>query len=269
MSLVNDFFFSKEGKAQLREQFNNAIPYRNLVIDNFLKEDVAQSLVKNFPSSEQMRRHYKGLNEQKSEGSNFENYHEIFTQVKNYLQGEAFLSAFSEITGITDIICPDDHRGAGVHQGFDGSFLDVHVDYSVHPILNIHRRLNLLVFLNPDWEEQYGGKLELWDAEVRTCHHKIVPTFNRAVIFETSKYSYHGYDTINVPEGVTRKSMYFYFFTPINDKSKVEYHDTIFKGRPSESAAKRTKTALKENAKNIIKKGLFKIGAKSLFNKYE
>ncbi len=137
----------------------------------------------------------------------------------------------------------------------------------MHPILNLHRRLNLLIFLNKDWKREYGGYLELWDPKVKNLEAEIMPGFNKAAIFECNEVSYHGYSTITVPEDVTRKSMFVYMYTPVGPG--VKYHDTIFKARPSEGFAKRAMTDLKETSKNGVKKVLKGLGMKKLFEKYE
>ena len=214
-----------------------------------------------------MRKNYKNLNENKSEGSGFDQYNPVFKNLKNELATEKFNEFISELTGIDNLILPNDHRGSGVHQGFDGSYLDVHVDFSIHPTLKKHRRLNLLIFLNKNWKEEYGGHCEFWDPEVKNLVAKALPSFNRAVIFECSQISFHGYSKINIPKDESRKSFYSYFYTDI--APGVKYHDTIFKARPEEGMAKKIKTDAKEKSKNLVKKILYKLNFKGLFNKYE
>ncbi|MDZ4845701.1 MAG: 2OG-Fe(II) oxygenase [Chitinophagales bacterium] len=269
MKVFNEKWFQTAEIEKLHKDFEHAQPYHFLKIDGLLDEAFANTLVENFPKKDDMRRHYKGLNEQKSEGSNFELYHESFRTLRSALGTSEFLSFLEKATGVEGLILPDDHRGSGVHQGTDGSFLDVHVDFSIHPVLNIHRRLNLLFFLNKEWKESYGGKLELWDKDVQNCGQAILPTFNRCVIFATSDISYHGYSTITVPEGLFRNSFFTYFYTPITTGEHVKYHDTIFKTRPSEGGLKKTQTLLKENTKNFIKGSLRKLGVRKFFDKME
>ncbi|MBR9921239.1 MAG: 2OG-Fe(II) oxygenase [Bacteroidetes bacterium] len=253
--------------AHFREEFANGKPYKHLIIDNFLQEDLANSLYENFPKVSQLRKHYKGINENKSEGSSFEQYDNSFPQVLEAIKSKAFVSWLEQVVQIDDLLLPDDHRGAGVHQGKNGSFLDVHVDFSVHPILNMHRRLNLLIFLNKGWKEEYGGLLELWNEDVSKLEKEVLPSFNRAVIFETTDTSYHGYDVINIPENETRKSIYSYYYSPLAEG--VKYHDTIFKPRPSDSILKKTQTTAKETLKNGVKKTLQKLGLKRFFERFE
>lgn len=269
MSAIRDTYFSPETIARLKEEFNQNPKHRVMVLEDFLKPELADSLFEHFPTEDQMRRHYKGLNEQKSEGSSFELYHPDFESVRQSLMDKAWCSVLDEITGFKGLSLPDDFRGSGVHQGFNGSFLDIHVDFNIHPVHNLHRRLNLLIYINKHWKEAYGGHVELWDEEVKTCLNKYAPNFNRCVIFETTEISYHGYDKISVPEGESRKSMFCYYYTPIADRSQVKYHDTIFKPRPTDTASKKTKTFLKENLKNMVKKTMHAVGATTFFKKFE
>ena len=267
MQYINSAVINDQKLAEYKTLWNAAEPYPHVIIENFLEEDVANQLYEHFPKIEELRKHYKNLNESKSEGSSFDQYHESFEKVRLELGSPEFLQWVEKLTGLENLILPDDHRGSGLHQGPNGSYLDVHVDFSVHPILNIHRRLNVLLFLNKHWKEEYGGHLELWDEKVKKCYHKILPSFNRCVISVTDSKSFHGYSKINVPEGETRKSMFTYLYTPMEEG--VKYHDTIFKARPSESTAKKVSTFIKENSKNGIKKVLKTLGMKKIFEKYE
>ena len=88
------------------------------MIDDFLKPEIADAMFENFPTSQEMRKSYKNLNEQKSEGSGFNEYHPAFKTLKDELRTEKFLEVFSKLTGIDNLILPDDHRGSGVHPRF-------------------------------------------------------------------------------------------------------------------------------------------------------
>lgn len=261
MSVINPKHLTPESSAQLRQEFDNAKPYRHLVIDNFLKDEVADALNEKFPTVEDLRKHWRGLNENKFEGSEFEKFDPVFQQLKEDLFNEDLYRWVSEITGIEDVFITDDSLGAGLHQGGNGSFLDVHIDFNIHHIKNVHRRLNLLIYLEKDWKDEYGGKLELWNADMTSCDRLVKPLFNRAVLFETNEISYHGYGKITLPEGVTRKSFFAYFYTHERENA-VPYHDTMFRARPEEGAVKRVKTDVKESLKNTAKATLKKFGVK-------
>ncbi len=248
--------------AELANEFNTAHPYPHVVIENFLVDEVAEKLFNNFPDNTKLDKHWKGMNEQKSEGSNFDNFDEAFSLVKQFIMSPEMSQWIEKVTGVKDGMVTDDKMGCGVHQGKDGSFLDVHVDFSMHHRLQKYRRLNLLIYLNKDWKtEEYGGELELWNADMTVCEKKVAPLFNRAVIFETNDISYHGYSKISLPEGVTRKSFFTYFYTDDRGNQKG-YSDTRFKARPDEGTGKKVKTEVKETLKNSIKRTLNKLGIK-------
>ena len=135
-------------REELKKSFDIAQPYRHLVIDNFIKADKADELFGNFPTLDELSIHYNGLNEKKSEGSNFETFHPVFTSLQNELKSKDFSKFLTDVTGIRDVFMTDDSLGSGIHQGSDGSFLDVHIDFNIHNKLDVHRRLNLLIYLN-------------------------------------------------------------------------------------------------------------------------
>jgi Rps23 Pro-64 3,4-dihydroxylase Tpa1-like proline 4-hydroxylase len=260
---INPDYISVEATAQLRQQFDQAQPYRHLVLDNFLTADFAEALNAQFPSIEKLKKHYNGLNERKSEGANFDDFPEVFRQARELIMGEQMAAWMSRVTGIEEVFVADDHLGTGLHQGSNGSFLDIHIDFNIHAEKDIHRRLNMLIYMNKDWLESYGGDLEMWDAKMTRCEKKVAPIFNRAVIFETSEISYHGYSKITVPEHITRKSIYVYFYTQLREGA-ASYHDTVFKAKPEDTAIKKVGTTVKETLKNFAKATLKRAGIKKL-----
>ena len=122
-----------------------------------------------------------------------------------------------------------------MHQTQAGGFLNMHADFRTH---HHHptwvRRLNLIVYLNPDWKPEWGGDLELWDSQMTHCVTKLPPIFNHAVIFNTTDDSYHGYpDPIQCPPGVTRKSLALYYYTV--EAAPAKHRSTNYKARPKDS----------------------------------
>ena len=150
---------------------------------------------------------------------------DAYREVDDFIQTPEFLNLMSEITGIPDLMYDSEYHGGGTHENVDGASLYTHVDFNYHP-KGWHRRLNLIVYLSPEWEEEWGGSLELhsnpwepWDD-----HAKTVPTkFNHAVIFETSEHSWHGFPRIQLPEdrrNLTRKSFAIYLYTKDRPRTK-------------------------------------------------
>lgn len=262
MQFLNPSLLAIDSISKLRNDFASSVPYKHLVIDNFLRVDVAESLYANFPAYDIFNKKYDGLNERKAEGSNFEDFDALFTELRKEVSSPEFNDFISQITGVKEVFVTDDAMGSGLHQGKAGSFLDIHIDFSMHHLANVYRRLNLLIFFNKEWKDEWAGHTELWNADMTECVKKVRPDFNRAVIFATTGKSYHGYGKINPPENITRKSFYTYFYTSQPGEQNESYNDTIFKARPEDSRAKRIKTNVKESAKNFIKQQLKALGVK-------
>jgi Rps23 Pro-64 3,4-dihydroxylase Tpa1-like proline 4-hydroxylase len=257
-TIFNTELFREDRLPILRNTFEGAAPFRHLIIDEFLQSSFADNILKFFPPLLSMKTHYTGLNERKAEDTNFEKLDKIFTSLHEALSSPEFLNWLEAITSISPIQTIDDRLGYGLHQGGNRSFLDIHIDYNIHPIHKLRRRLNLLLFFNPHWESQWGGNLEFWDSKVENRIQNIVPQFNRAVIFECSEISFHGYSRMIMPEGITRKSYYQYYFTPVAENTN--FHDTLFKPRPEDSVLKKIVVPAKEYLKNAAKKILLSLG---------
>ncbi|MDT4952884.1 MAG: hypothetical protein QOJ02_1022 [Acidobacteriota bacterium] len=141
-----------------------------------------------------------------------------------------FRDLLGEITCIPKLIDDPDLIGGGLHQILRGGFLDVHVDYNFHPKNKLYRRLNLLLYLNKDWESEFEGHLELWNLKANHQLEHIAPLFNRAVIFETNEVSYHGHPRpLNTPPHVTRKSLAVYYYTKEHEGAAIApEHNTLY-----------------------------------------
>ncbi|NEN95926.1 MAG: 2OG-Fe(II) oxygenase, partial [Moorea sp. SIO3I7] len=146
--------------------------------------------------------------------------------------------------------------GGGLHQIEKGGYLKIHADFNRHTKLRLDRRLNLLIYLNKDWQEDYGGHFEMWDTEMTQSQKKILPVFNRCVIFSTTDFSYHGHpEPLTCPEGRTRKSLALYYYSngrPAEELSKSGDHSTLFKARPGEKLQLKKSPVTK--VKNFLKK---------------
>lgn len=248
--------------ANLRQSFDAAKPCRFLVLPNFLNQELADALHGNFPSIETLNVKRKSLNENKSEDYHFDRWHPAFTELRNVVKSDAFCKWMEEITGVEGLRTTTDSLGSGVHQGANGSYVDVHVDVNMNPQAGLWRRINLLIYLNKNWQPEYGGELELWNKEMTQCEARVPCEHNMAVIFYTDDNSPHGYAKIQVPEGETRKSFYTYFYTPLGEGFK--YRDSRFVSRPDEPVAKKVATEIKESLKIRAKQFLKALGIRSL-----
>ena len=147
-----------------------------------------------------------------------------------YLNGSEFVNFLGKLSGI-DRLCADiSLKGGGVHYIETGGFLKIHADFNYHAALKQYRRLNLLLYLNDDWKEEYNGNLELWNRDMKECVHSYPPLLNTCVIFSVGDHAYHGHPTpLACPEGRTRKSLALYYYTDEKpEDTTVEYHTTLY-----------------------------------------
>lgn len=260
--VINPKYLDESFAAELRKQYDSAQPCKHLVMENFFTEEVANALFENFPPIDNLNVKRKSLNEDKSEDYHFERWHPSFSQARKAVSSEEWSKQLERITGIEGLHTTTDALGSGVHQGKNGSYVDVHIDVNMNPKLGLWRRINLLVYLNKNWQPNYGGELELWNKEMTEMVVQVPPSFNTAVIFYTDDNSPHGYKTINVPEGESRKSFYTYFYT--KPEKGVTYRDSKFISRPDDSASRKFATGVKETLKINGKKFLKALGLKDL-----
>ena len=143
------------------------------------------------------------------------------------LNSAPFLQFLERISGIAGLI-PDPYlEGGGVHQIGHGGFLKVHTDFNWHRKLHLHRRINILLYLNPEWDDAWNGHLEMWDEDMTRCRQRVAPLFNRLVIFSTTDTSYHGHpDPLQTPERIVRNSIALYYYTAERPKDKMVFGES-------------------------------------------
>lgn len=261
-NIINPIYTQDDNITRLRNDFDNAQPYKHLVLNNFFNEDVATQLFEKFPSIENLNVKRKSLNEDKSEDYHFERWDPIFSDVRAAVSSPEWYAIMDKLTGLSGLRTTQDSLGSGVHQGKNGSFVDVHVDVNMNTEAGLWRRVNLLIYLNKNWKPEYGGDLEIWDKEMTKCHHKVMPGFNTAVLFYTDDNSPHGVTKLNVPEGESRKSFYTYYYT--KPDADTVYRDSKFLSRPDDKLSRKLATSTKEAIKIRGKQFLKALGIKSL-----
>jgi 2OG-Fe(II) oxygenase superfamily len=164
------------------------------------------------------------------------------TQLVHLLNSQPFLEFLGKLTGITGLIPDPYFWGGGYHQIKQGGYLKIYADFNKHPYMNLDRRLNLLVYLNMEWEESYGGYLEFWDKDMKKCQKRVLPVFGQVVIFNTTDYSFHGHpDPLTCPPDRSRKSLALYYYTngrPSHEVAATNRITTNFQARKGQDGVK-------------------------------
>jgi hypothetical protein len=226
-------------RDELRERFRSARPFGHIVFDDFLEPAAAEQVAGSYPdfaTALGMGVSFRGVSEhRKVQVTDSSRFAPPVRQLNEALASPRFLADLSYITGIPDLLADPQLSGGGMHLTGPGGRLDVHVDFNLHEQSQLHRRLNILLYLNPVWQEDWGGQIELWDPEVRHCGLRLAPRLNRCLVFETTPTSYHGVRPISAPPGVTRKSFAAYYYTQQPPAGwKGQKHSTVFRARPDE-----------------------------------
>lgn len=211
---------ARQSAGESASRFQNADPFRYVVIEDFLDPALCQQLLEDFPRFEDRY----ALNEMGEVGGKavrmgVRDLSDAYRALDSYIQTPEFLAYVSTVTGIPDLLYDAEYVGGGTHENRHGQSLDAHVDFNYHPTTRTHRRLNLIVYLNHEWEEAWGGALQLhsdpWNSAANRTF-PVLPLFNRAVIFETNEHSWHGFEAIHLPEEkrqISRKSFAIYLYT--------------------------------------------------------
>lgn len=226
-------FFSvvemRDKGQELRQKYNSALPFPHIVIDDFLPPKLLEECLAVFPKELDPDSESFYSDREKLKLSYNPDYlppksRELFYS----LNSRPFLLFLKNVTGIKGLIPDPYFHGGGLHEIRQGGHLSVHADFNYHPVLQLERRVNLLIYMNRNWLKDYGGQLELWDQKMETCRLSLDPNFNRCVIFNTTSESFHGNpNPINHPKSISRRSIALYYYTATWNSEKLE-HSTLW-----------------------------------------
>jgi hypothetical protein len=250
-SFLGEWTTDKDTLARLKAEFNSASPFPFVVIPNFFKPEVAEKIYQAFPKPEgsdaqQWVKEGWNVYDNPIEGKltiddpNVMHKHSpMFTDVWDTLESPDLVDIISGITGIENLEKDPHRHGAGLHYHPPNGRLEMHLDYSIHPITGKERRLNLLIYMNKDWQDDWNGKLELWegnkDAMTNGPVHSISPKYNQAVLFRTSDISWHGMpQPVQCPEGIGRKSIAIYYVSEPRTDAMLR-NKASFQARPNDA----------------------------------
>ena len=218
----------------LKKEYNSKKPFKYLMFDDFFSASVAEKIHDSYPTIENGKWDGTTYLDQKNkfQKTKFEE-NSVLDIVFKELNSVEFLDWLKRLNNMEEELVADEELfGGGLHQSINGAFLNVHVDYNIHPKTKFHRRLNVLVYMNKNWKDEYEGHLELWDLTngKKELIGKYAPIFNRCVIFETNEISFHGHPKpLKTPAGVNRKSLATYYYTKSRPEAEIaEEHNTIY-----------------------------------------
>lgn len=222
----------REAGRSLSAAYRTADPFPHVVIDDFIDRSLLTEVCGSFPdpaigdySNRDQEQRKRRFHPAECEGGMTRN---LFAE----LSSQAFLAFLSEMTGMKGLIVDPYYAGAGLHETRRGGHLGIHADFNRHDVMNVQRRLNLLIYLNDDWDPAYGGALELWDRSMHECRVRTLPAMARAVIFTTDLDSYHGHpDPLACPPHRARRSIATYYYQAPASRPEIE-RSTNFRVRP-------------------------------------
>lgn len=223
--------------AHHAEQYRSNSPFPNIHLDGFFNEGFLNGVVEEFPDLASIADHrFNDVNQGKLATKGEYRLGPKAKQLVRFMNSQPFLDFLTNLTGIEHLLPDPTLAGGGYHEIKPGGFLKVHADFNKHPDYRLDRRLNVLVYLNRDWEEDFGGHFELWNTDMTACEKRILPIFNRMAIFSTTSRSYHGHpDPLRCPPDRSRRSIALYYYTNGRPQHEVEEfledHSTIFKAR--------------------------------------
>ncbi len=213
-------------------------PFPYIIIDNFLDADLAQQVEREFPKLEEMPRHSPdyGLldgwhtNPHDATIANRSGLKRMF----KLLESAEFRAQLGEVFGVEQALyCDPEYQGAGLLAAKKGGVHKIHRDRNRHLNTHFYRRLTLLVYFNVGWQPGYGGELNLWDQKI-TTNINLPPLFNRCIVFENTRHAFHSISDVNMPPGMIRKAINFYYYTekPAPAERHTHIHDTEFFASP-------------------------------------
>lgn len=228
-----DYDAVKELGKDLHEKYASADPFPHIAIDNFLSDELVALCLEKFPTTADPDSQSYDRSQERYKSSYHPDYMEPALRRLFYsLNSRPFIKVVENVTGIKGLTPDPYFLGGGFHEIRTGGHLSMHADFNHHKPMNLERRVNVLIYLNPDWKEEYGGQLELWRTDMSERVQSYLPLANRCVMFTTTQQSMHGNpQPVAHPDGVSRKSIALYYYTSTWDKSKAP-RSTQFQVRP-------------------------------------
>jgi hypothetical protein len=226
------FFFDPEALDLVadreREAYARAKPFPHVVLDGLLPDELLDEVVREAPKADE-RPNWVRVNDVNSVKRGLRDDWTMGPTTRLLLgqfNSAAFLNFLERLTGMSGLVGDPHLFGGGIHTIESGGYLRIHADFNQHPRLNLLRRINALLYLNRDWDDEWGGHLELWDRDLSNRGAMIAPIFNRLVIFSITDTAYHGHpNPLETPPGIARRSLALYYYSAAEG---TEAHSTLW-----------------------------------------
>lgn len=246
------------------QAYQSGEPFHHICIDDFLPMAVIERVRTDINSLPEAELSLDMAQEKLKSNYNPDRLPEYTRHVFQALNARPFVLFLEEMTGIKGLIPDPYYIGGGIHKTLNGGYLNIHADFNVHTHMRVERRLNVLIYLNPPWKEEWGGSFEVWDNDMKHKMASFTPTENRMVCFSTSSTSWHGNpEPVNHPDGLPRLSMALYYYTATWDDTRPE-HSTLFRPRPGTEDASIAAFKRRQFVKDVLPPALYRRVARPL-----
>lgn len=241
-------YFNKIKSAVTHDKFSNiihkaagyssALPFPHMSSSDIFPQEILDALNQEIPDNPPKKTDHPDCvlggtscfnryhQKSKSQFSSNAGYGPATLATFEFMQSSLFVKFLEKLTGIEGLLPDGEHKGAGIHQTLSGGFLGVHADFNLDREHNVHRRVNVFLYLNPDWKDEYGGHLELWTRDLKNCSGRIRPDMGKVFVFSTTDFTYHGHQTsLTCPPDRSRRSLAMYYYTKARPSSECIDHN--------------------------------------------
>lgn len=257
-TLVLETSVARETARPLAEAYQGKTPYPYGCYDNFLDSSILEPVLEELRSLSTPEASFDRAQERFKASYAPETLPEHTRKLLYALNSKAVLAFLETLTGIKGLIPDPYFMGGGIHVVSNGGHLDIHADFNHHPILNLERRINVLIYLNKDWKAEYGGSFEIWNDDMSERVESFVPVFNRMCCFNTTSRSWHGNpEPVNHPDGSPRHSIALYYYTATWSNARKS-HTTQFQPRPNSKDEPDRLVARQELVRDLLPPALYR-----------
>ena len=265
-TLEIDYEKAKDIGTSLAVEYQSKSPYHYTCVDNFLPIEILERVRAEALEIGEKPAENSTANERLKTSYNPDRMPVYSKAVFHALNSRPFIQLLENMSGIEGLIPDPYFRGGGIHRTNTTGFLSIHADFNHHSVMNLQRRLNVLIYLNPDWKEEYGGSFEIWTDDMSEKVEGFSPIMNRMCCFSTGDTTMHGNpEPVNHPNGDPRLSIALYYYTATWEDGRIA-QSTVFKQRPGSNDARDTVGALRRATRDFLPPIVYR-NARYLFQK--